>query len=489
MSITKEEFLKEYTKCVQEDEAALFVGAGLSVPAGFVNWRTLLKGIAKDLGLDIDLESDLLAVAQYEFNRSRSRDKLNRAIMDEFTKNANITENHRLLARLPISVVWTTNYDKLLENSYDDAGKRCDVKHEVTQLPISLKGREVSIYKMHGDVDHPNDAILTKHDYECYERTHEAFISLLSTHLLSKTFLFTGLSFTDPNIEYTFNRVDRLLDPLLRAGGRSKRRHYCILRRPQKTDFKGPNASKIFIQEKARLKHRIEDLKRFGVQTLLIDAYSEITALLDDLIRRVRTVNVQISGAIEAASSRSEEQLKTLCEQLGRELIESGYNIISGFGKGIGAEILIGAHQALARPDGMRSMDRLRLCPFPYWCTKEAQKKTVYAQIRNEMAMQAGVTIFISGNKKKNGEIVISDGVMKEFEQAKNYNHLIIPVGYTGYAAKNIWQQLSINYEKCLSKYKFKKEWNILGDRNSTVDQTIKAILSILDKYKTKIMQ
>jgi hypothetical protein len=47
-------FLKEYTRALREDDAALFVGAGVSQPAGYVDWKQLLKDIAEDLDLDID---------------------------------------------------------------------------------------------------------------------------------------------------------------------------------------------------------------------------------------------------------------------------------------------------------------------------------------------------------------------------------------------------------------------------------------------------
>ena len=48
-AVDKKELFNEYTRALREDAAALFVGAGLSVGAGFVDWKTLLKEIAEDL--------------------------------------------------------------------------------------------------------------------------------------------------------------------------------------------------------------------------------------------------------------------------------------------------------------------------------------------------------------------------------------------------------------------------------------------------------
>lgn len=51
-----------------EGNLAIFAGAGFSQGAGFVNWKTLLKPIAEELDLDIDKETDLVALAQYHAN-------------------------------------------------------------------------------------------------------------------------------------------------------------------------------------------------------------------------------------------------------------------------------------------------------------------------------------------------------------------------------------------------------------------------------------
>lgn len=100
--VSKEIFLREFGRELAERNAVLFVGAGLSRPAGFVDWRDLLREIATDLGLDIDLETDLLSVAQFHENQTGNRGKLNQTLLDEFTKGATPTRNHTLLASLPV---------------------------------------------------------------------------------------------------------------------------------------------------------------------------------------------------------------------------------------------------------------------------------------------------------------------------------------------------------------------------------------------------
>src|SRR5262245_44164816 len=113
-------FVTEYVKAIHEQNAAIFAGAGLSIPAGFVDWKRLLRNIAKDVNLNVDRETDLVSVAQYHINEHRSRHKINQALINEFSAKARRTRNHELLASLPIRTYWTTNYDTLIEDALED---------------------------------------------------------------------------------------------------------------------------------------------------------------------------------------------------------------------------------------------------------------------------------------------------------------------------------------------------------------------------------
>lgn len=49
-------FLEEYLKSLEEGAAAVFAGAGLSKPSGFVDWKELMRDVALELGLSVDQE-------------------------------------------------------------------------------------------------------------------------------------------------------------------------------------------------------------------------------------------------------------------------------------------------------------------------------------------------------------------------------------------------------------------------------------------------
>ncbi len=110
-------FIDRYVKEIKNNSAAMFIGAGFSKSAGYVDWKNLLKDVADDLELDIDKEYDLVSLAQYCYNKNRNRSIINDLIFDEFNKEKGIDENHRIIARLPIFTYWTTNYDSLIEEA------------------------------------------------------------------------------------------------------------------------------------------------------------------------------------------------------------------------------------------------------------------------------------------------------------------------------------------------------------------------------------
>ena len=65
-------FYRRYVEALQDGSAALFVGAGLSIDAGYLDWRGLLHQVADDLGLDVQEETDLPALAQFTGTPARS---------------------------------------------------------------------------------------------------------------------------------------------------------------------------------------------------------------------------------------------------------------------------------------------------------------------------------------------------------------------------------------------------------------------------------
>lgn len=470
-------FLEEYLKSLEEGAAAVFAGAGLSMPSGFVDWKELMRDVAMELGLSVDQESDLVSVAQYHVNKLGSRAKLNSLLIEEFTKDARPSENHKLLAKLPIDTIWTTNYDGLIEDAFREAGKRVDKKTTTPNLAQTKVNRDVVVYKMHGDIEQPQDAVLTKDDYETYDQSRQLFSTMLQGDLISKTFVFLGFSFGDPNIEYILSRVRTLI------GQQNQRQHFCIMRRVVRPTRRGKALAK-YEYEKTKQDLRIADLKRFGIQAVMIDDYGEITQLLIRIHQNVYRRSIFVSGSAHVYEPMGQTRVEQLMHLIGREIISRGYNLVSGFGLGLGGAVTLGAMEELYAKDRMTvGNNRTMLRPFPQQPPQGTTKEEFWARYREDMISNAGFAIFVCGNKKdESGRTIISDGVLKEWEIAKKLKKYPIPIGATGYAALEIWKEVSASLDEFYPKGGVQGHFKTLGNERSTNEEVIDAVFAVIKR-------
>ncbi|WP_244115257.1 MULTISPECIES: SIR2 family protein [Burkholderia cepacia complex] len=426
-----EAFIKEYVKDLAEDNAAVFAGAGMSKAVGFVDWSELLRDIADEIGLKVEIEHDLIALAQFHVNELKGTAKLSRKIIEEFSEQAEPSETHAILARLPIRTYWTTNYDTLIEDALRRAYKVPDVKHNVEQLNTTRPKRDAVIYKMHGDVSLPQQAVLYKEQYERYFKTHEPFVTALSGDLVSKTFLFIGFSFTDPNLDYVLSRLHTA----------TKRNHYCFMRR--ESILPGDDEE---VQRYKRRKQelRVDDLKRFGIQTLLIDDYKDVPLILNAIEARFLKKTIFVAGSADDFGTWSRGEAQDFIHSLSGSLLKHNYRVVNGFGWGVGSAVINGALEAIYSNPGRYSEDQLVMRPFPQFQSKGQDLKILWEEYRQRMIALAGVSLFLFGNKRDDtGQIVLANGMMREFEITIEAGRIPIPVGATGFAAQAIWEQIT----------------------------------------------
>ena len=471
MPIRKETFINNYLSALNNGDAAIFAGAGLSASSGCVNWKQLLRGIAEELELDIDKESDLISLAQYHYNNNgNNRTKLNQIIIDAFQTGKVPNENHRILARLPISTYWTTNYDKLIEKSLENVGKICDVKSCIANLTTTIKGRNAVIYKMHGDVDRPEEAVLIRDDYESYYHKKTPFINALSGDLMTKTFMFVGFSFSDPNFSYICSHLRTHLNGNMRE-------HYCFLKNISEADFPDPEK---FLYEKRKLKYFIEDLKRFNIKTLLIDDYSEITEILQSIRRRYNSSTVYISGAAVEYLPDGKDQYEKFISNLSSRLIHEGFKIVSGYGLGVGSAVISGALSEIYFNQKKSLTDQLILRPFP----QGEDAKELWESYRKDMISYSGISIFILGNKEIDENVVLSDGMRSEYEISKNQGNFVIPIGRTGYISKILWEDLLREKTEDKEFDRYRTYIESLGDEKKSLDEIVDIVIELIKKVK-----
>lgn len=467
-------FINDYVEKLRQGTATIFLGAGMSKAAGFVDWKGLLRDLATELGLNIEDESDLISVAQFHKNKNNNRNKIDEKIVNEFTDSDVETDNHRIIARLPFNTIWTTNYDDLIEDAHKKIYKKVDVKSEVDDLFINRDNRACILYKMHGDKDKPSKAVLLKEDYEKYYYTHEPFISILNSELITKSFLFIGFSFTDPNINYIFGRLTH------RYSDKSKD-HYCIMKRTVLEDW--DNNQQKFEYEKIKQDLFVKELSRYRVQTVFIEKYSGLTLLLSEIERRFNSHSIFISGSAAEYGDFSEREAQNLIHLISKEIVKNNLSVINGFGLGVGSAVINGALDAVYSHPNKYSENQLVVKPFPQFPSGGKELGELWEEYRQNMISRAGIIVIVFGNKRiDNGSIENAKGVKRELEIALSKGLWPIPIHYTGYMASELFQFLLSEWSNYGIPEKFIKEVGELKYHKDDVQKSVTEIITLINK-------
>lgn len=484
--MTKEQFVRDYVDYLRKGTAGVFVGAGTSTGAGYPTWKTLVKEMADEVELDLDKEPDLPSVVQYFLNaKGQTRTHLTKVINREVGEDRPIPPTLRILARLPLRYVWTTNYDRLLERAFAEAKKQVDAKSRQADLAQENPFAHVVLYKMHGSIEHPTEVVIAKSDIELFRRTRRGFHDLLTAHLISRHLLFLGFSFTDPNVGHLFALIRESFDL-------SPPEHFAIVRKPQKeTQGNAEENQKKFEYDKKRHKLWVDDLQHYGIQCVEIEQYKEIDELLAAVEHRLSMDSVMISGSFPDTARVEDLPERTKLEQvahgLGRLIAERKFRLVSGFGVTVGNAALSGALEQLYK-QGTPHLERsLYLRPFPQIIPAGQERQAYYQRYREDLIAQAGVCIFLSGMKDepvagKVGESarVEASGVVREFEIATKLGRVPIPIGASGGAAATIWGIVSKN----LAGYHLgglpQADFAALNDAAATPEQLVTAVDRVL---------
>lgn len=203
----------------------IFVGAGVSMRAGMPSWYELIDPLKKYVKEAITQQSSLLDIAELYSVKYR-RPALVHAIKQEIEKrNARPTKVQNLLVNLPIHRIFTTNFDTLLEM----AAKESFIRHRVVVNAPDVAVSDASqlvIVKLHGDINQSDSLIITSRDYYSYFATHPTVADLLKVELQTRTVLFLGYSFSDPDLGMILSRIGE------ESGDEMRRMLYSVQFRP-----------------------------------------------------------------------------------------------------------------------------------------------------------------------------------------------------------------------------------------------------------------
>ena len=156
-----------------------------------------------------------------------------RSWMDTNWHSANVdlqgSEIHELIANSKFPMVYTTNYDRWLEKSYELYEKEYTNIAGVSDI-AKIKDGVTQVIKFHGDFDNDDTIVMDESSY--FERLEfETPLDIkLRSDVLGKSVLFIGYSLTDVNLRFLFYKLAKLWKS--NNGGGVQPKSYVCTHRP-----------------------------------------------------------------------------------------------------------------------------------------------------------------------------------------------------------------------------------------------------------------
>lgn len=197
-----------------------FIGSGFSknadIPKGMkmLNWEELGRKFA-NLLTDYVFSSAIDAISSYEYSYGRSSmvEKMKDLLLNGKVRPGT---THKAFCQLPFDIVCTTNFDRLIEDTFSLLKRPCNVTYRESQLTISPSKDEVTLLKLHGDIYDPESLVATEEDYDKFINTHPLLATFLSNLLITRTPIFIGYSLDDADFRLIWQILKNRLGNLRR---------------------------------------------------------------------------------------------------------------------------------------------------------------------------------------------------------------------------------------------------------------------------------
>jgi NAD-dependent SIR2 family protein deacetylase len=295
-----------------ETHLSAFVGAGLSIQAGYPSSNDLIKHLIDEAKLE---PAELNSLTTFALKAQRIKEFIQekggnfyeilyrRFDEDHFPINRTIPLYQDLL-RIPFGSIITTNYDKCIEEAADFLSIQFD---EIQVYPI-LRANDLranNLYHIHGRIDHadiPKSAetiVLTSDDYENAYGDSSMLPVLMNAIFDSHNIVFIGFSLEEDAL-YELLELSRKRSESIKKYKRFNPYKFAILpfERRKLDPFK-VNGDEIEMYKVAITKQDQDLLNNYGVITIRYYAneiYSEIKKIVRDIniSTRVKTTKVEL---------------------------------------------------------------------------------------------------------------------------------------------------------------------------------------------------
>ncbi len=178
--------------------AILWVGAGMSIPAGYPSWGQLAEKLREASFEDLDPDLDPLQTID-AFVEKNGRGLLAESLSDIFEPKPHRRYHERLM-QLPWSATVTTNYDELLEDALNAIERRYMKVTFEQNLDLTANSERLPLYKIHGDIANFKRIILAGKSYETYRDDYPLLNADFESTLRKHGVVFFGCSLTDERL-------------------------------------------------------------------------------------------------------------------------------------------------------------------------------------------------------------------------------------------------------------------------------------------------
>ncbi len=210
----------EYLRTAHRERRLIpFLGAGFSIPLGLPSWSGLMDSMGEQLGFEpgmFELHGraeqlagyfDLEHAARLPWFVERMKERFHAPDVEPLRKGS---RQHQALGRRDFRTIYTTNFERHIEWSLEDAGKKAQTLATLEHFQSATSDDTCQVIKFHGDLEHPETVVLTESHFFGRMRLEAAPDQRLRSDLLGNSFLFLGYSFNDVNIRYIWYRMNQL---------------------------------------------------------------------------------------------------------------------------------------------------------------------------------------------------------------------------------------------------------------------------------------
>lgn len=214
---TSEEAVNALRRDIRERAVIPFIGSGASYSAKLPSWRSLVNTVGEEVGFDaavFDTQGDAPQLFDYYLSAQNKKSLSSYAatlntLFARATVDFRPSPIHKALVAMNPTTIYTTNWDDLLERSFEEAGRTVHTVVTYAHLATPPPSNAVEIIKFHGDFSAPETMVLTESQY--FERMglDTAMDVRLRADALGRALLFIGHSLTDVNVRYLLFRLNR----------------------------------------------------------------------------------------------------------------------------------------------------------------------------------------------------------------------------------------------------------------------------------------